>query len=292
MRPSGKTTMRSAMLSLAGALLTMLAGPALADGTVTHLSGTLYVKKANGTLKTLSEKSAVEQGDMLVSGKTTYARLRFADDSEISLGPHSQLSIERFAFAVANPSDDHAVFNLVKGKVHSVSGQLGKRSANRSEIRTPLGTIGIGAANVIVEYAAPTKTASEPAYRRVMFAAVEPMLIDYAWTTSDAQNEFVSAQAFSPMQLAQNTPPPAGGLAPGLYVHVIDGIINLSNKGGSQSFSAGQFGYTASLVQPPVVVPANPGIQFTPPPAFSSSSAPKTGSGSGNKSGTVDCEVR
>ena len=292
MSPSGKTTMRSAMLSLAGALLTMLAGPALADGTVTHLSGTLYVKKANGTLKTLSEKSAVEQGDMLVSGKTTYARLRFADDSEISLGPDSQLSIESFAFATANPSDDHAVFNLVKGKVHSVSGQLGKRSANRSEIRTPLGTIGIGAANVIVEYAAPTKTASEPAYRRVMFAAVEPMLIDYAWTTSDAKNEFVSAQAFSPMQLAQNTPPPAGGLAPGLYVHVIDGIINLSNKGGSQSFSAGQFGYTASLVQPPVVVPANPGIQFTPPPAFSSSSAPKTGTGSGNKSGTVDCEVR
>jgi len=73
---------------------------------------------------------------------------------------------------------------------------------------------------------------------------------------------------------------------------VIDGIINFSNKGGSQSFSAGQFGYTASLVQPPVVVPANPGIQFTPPPAFSSSSAPRTGTGSGNKSGTVDCEVR
>ncbi len=292
MKPSGKATERNVGLLLAGILLTVLAGPALADGTVTHLSGTLYVKKANGTLKTLSEKSAVEQGDILVSGKTTYARLRFADDSEISLGPDSQLSIERFAFAVANPSDDHAVFNLVKGKVHSVSGQLGKRSANRSEIRTPLGTIGIGAANVIVEYAAPTKTASEPAYRRVMFAAVEPMLIDYAWTTSDAQNEFVSAQAFSPMRLAQNTPPPAGGLAPGLYVHVIDGIINLSNKGGSQSFSAGQFGYTASLVQPPVVVPANPGIQFTPPPAFSSSSAPKTGTGSGNKSGTVDCEVR
>src|SRR3954462_1229707 len=188
MKPSRKTTERNAGLLLAGILLGVLTGPALADGTVTHLSGTLYVKKVNGTLKTLSEKSAVEQGDMLVSGKTTYARLRFTDDSEISLGPDSQLSIERFAFAAANPSDDHAVFNLVKGKVHSVGGQLGKRSANRSEIRTLLGTIGIGAANVIVEYAAPTKAASEPAYRRVMFAAVEPALIDYRWTTSDAQN--------------------------------------------------------------------------------------------------------
>ena len=92
--------------------------------------------------------------------------------------------------------------------------------------------------------------------------------------------------------LAQNTPVPgAGGLAPGLYVHVIDGLINLSNKGGSQSFAAGQFGYTASFVQPPVVVPKNPGIQFTPPPSFSSSTIPASTT-SVSKSSSVDCEVR
>ena len=102
----GKTTERSAMLLLAGVLLTALAGPALANGTVTHLSGTLYVKKANGLLKALSETSVVEQGDMLVSGRATYARLRFTDESEMSLGPDSQLGIERFAFTAANPSDD------------------------------------------------------------------------------------------------------------------------------------------------------------------------------------------
>lgn len=292
MNPCGKTTERSAILLLAGVLLTVLTAPALANGTVRHLSGTLYVKKANGVLKTLSETSVVEQGDMLVSGRATYVRLRFSDESEMSLGPDTQLRIERFAFTAASPSDDYAVFNLIKGKVHSVGGQLGKRSANRSELRTPLGTIGIGAANVIVEYAAPTKTASEPAYRRVIFAAVEPALIDYRWTTSDAQSEFVSAQNLPPLQLAQNVPPNSGGLAAGLYVHVIDGIINLTNKGGSQSFSAGQFGYTASFIKPPVVVPANPGIQFTPPPAFSSSTASQSNSGSSGKSNTVDCEVR
>jgi hypothetical protein len=276
-----------------GALFVSLAGEALANGTVTHLSGTLYVKKANGILKTLSEKSAVEQGDVLVSGKATYARIRFIDDSELSLGLDSQLSIERFVFDEANPNDDHAVFSLIKGKVHSIGGKLGKRSAERSELRTLLGTIEIGRASVIVEYAAPTRTASKTTNRPLIFAAVEPALTDYRWTASDAQNEFVSGDLV-PLQLAQNVPPApgAGGLAPGLYVHVIDGIINLTNKGGSQSFSAGQFGYTASFIQPPVVVPANPGIQFTPPPAFSSSTASKTGTAGSNKSGTVDCEVR
>jgi hypothetical protein len=79
-----------------------------------------------------------------------------------------------------------------------------------------------------------------------------------------------------------------GGHAPGLYVQVIDGLINLSNKGGSQNFSAGQFGFTPSFNQPPVILPNNPGLQFTPPPAFNAAPGVQ---GIG-KSGGADCVVR
>ena len=59
------------------------------------------------------------------------------------------------------------------------------------------------------------------------------------------------------------------------------------------NFAAGQFGYTASITQLPVVLPANPGIRFTPPPAFSSANGPSSGAPGSNKgSGDVDCEVR
>jgi hypothetical protein len=99
-----------------------------------------------------------------------------------------------------------------------------------------------------------------------------------------------------PLRLAQNAPglpgPGAPKLAPGLYVQVIDGLIHLTNAGGAQTFSAGQFGFTPSFQQPPVILPKNPGLQFSPPPAFSSSTGPQssqTGSGNGN---AVDCEVR
>jgi hypothetical protein len=101
----------------------------------------------------------------------------------------------------------------------------------------------------------------------------------------------------SPLRLAQIAPPPApttpnsGGLAPGLYVQVIDGQINLSNPSGTQNFAAGQFGFTASIKQPPVILPANPGMQFTPPPAFSASTASAQGTVDA-KSGSVDCVVR
>jgi hypothetical protein len=79
-----------------------------------------------------------------------------------------------------------------------------------------------------------------------------------------------------------------GALAPGLHVAVIDGMIHVSNSGGAQTFSAGQFGFVRSPSMPPVIVPANPGLQFTPPPAFSE------GNALGKTAGPapVACEVR
>ncbi|MDB5847487.1 MAG: hypothetical protein JWP29_1239 [Rhodoferax sp.] len=101
----------------------------------------------------------------------------------------------------------------------------------------------------------------------------------------------LSAMTSSAMaQIKAPTPGPTPGLAPGLYVSVTDGQIVLSNKGGTTNFAAGQFGYTASITQPPTVLPKNPGLQFTPPPVFATTSSTPTASGS--KAGAVDCEVR
>ena len=91
--------------------------------------------------------------------------------------------------------------------------------------------------------------------------------------------------------VAPSLPTAASTRAPGLYVQVLDGMIFLSNAGGTQNFAAGQFGYVPSVTVPPVVVPQNPGMQFTPPPVFSSSTGP-AGSATPAKSNNVDCEVR
>lgn len=95
-------------------------------------------------------------------------------------------------------------------------------------------------------------------------------------------------------QLVVPRPVPAAStpvLPPGLYVQVIDGLINVSNKGGSTNFAAGQFGFTPTPIQAPVVLPKNPGLQFTLPQAFSAP-PPVSGSSSAPKSNAVDCEVR
>ena len=89
--------------------------------------------------------------------------------------------------------------------------------------------------------------------------------------------------------------PAAGQLpaarAPGLYVQVLDGMVHLNNPAGTQVFNAGQFGFTPNLTLPPVVLPKNPGMQFNPPPIFSSqTSGPRAADNRAPRA--VDCEVR
>jgi hypothetical protein len=98
------------------------------------------------------------------------------------------------------------------------------------------------------------------------------------------------AQAAGPLP-PQPLPPTGPILPPGLYVQVLDGLINVTNPSGASNFSAGQFGFVPSFHQPPVVVPFNPGIQFTPPPTFSSGT-PLNKPSSSAPAKAVDCEVR
>lgn len=275
-------------------------------GTVTDLNGPLLAKKADGTVKVLAQKSLVEEGDLLVTEKETYARIKFLDNSEVTLRPETQFKIERFAYEQDKPQNDNAFFSLLKGGLRAVSGTVGKRSRERTGLNTPAATIGIRGTIYVVEYIAPAD-ADVAAWGRSLIAAAstgfhaygragngDATMIDAA--TGNAIPEILPARPALDTQLAQGiVPPMSGARAPGLYVQVLDGLIQLSNQGGSHNFAAGQFGFTPSFRQPPVLLPKNPGMQFTPPPAFTSSSGTIGGSGSSSgagKSAAVDCEVR
>jgi len=273
-------------------------------GTVTDLSGPLLAKKTDGTIKVLSQKSLVEQGDLLVTEKETYARIKFLDNSEVTLRPGTQFRIDNFSFEQDKPQNDNALFSLLKGGLRAVSGAVGKRSRERAALNTPAATIGIRGTIYVAEYIPPVSS-DVAAWGRSAIAAASADLPDYwhalhgGMIMSDAASgdplpEILPARPGLDALLAQNIGPPVtNGRAPGLYVQVLDGMIHLTNSGGSQNFNAGQFGYTPSFKQPPVIVPSNPGMQFSPPPVFSLSSTASGGAGAGGKAGAdIDCEVR
>lgn len=266
--------------------------------TVTHVSGPLAARKADGSVKAISLGSKIDEGDTVVTEKRTYARLKFDDGSEVTLKPNSQFKVEKFSYDKAKPKEDAASYKLIKGGLRTITGQIGKRGNQDSyQMKTPTATIGIRGTIYTAEYV-PEEEPAVSESGRVHLAALDLGHISTETTMTDATPPGSALPVnLKLLLMAQNTPaaplvPATGGLAAGLYVHVIDGAINLSNKGGSLSFSAGQFGYTASFVKPPVVVPANPGLKFTPPPTFSSSTVPQSSTGGSNKPQTGDCEVR
>jgi hypothetical protein len=113
-------------------------------GTVTHLSGPLFAKKSDGTTRVLSTNSIVEEGDTLITEKGTYGRIKFTDNSEITLRPNTQIKITHYSFNEDKPKEDSAVYALAKGGLRAVTGLIGKRGDPDSyKVNTPVGTIGI-----------------------------------------------------------------------------------------------------------------------------------------------------
>jgi FecR protein len=117
---------------------------AVPAGTVTHLSGPLMAKKADGSVKALYIDSAVEEGDVLITEKRTYARLKMRDNSEITLRPNTHFKVEQFAFDKDRPGEDRSFYNLTKGGMRTITGLIGKRGdADSYRMTTPTAVAGV-----------------------------------------------------------------------------------------------------------------------------------------------------
>ena len=78
-----------------------------------------------------------------------------------------------------------------------------------------------------------------------------------------------------------------GSIPNGLYLFVLEGIVNVSNNAGSQNLNAGQYMYVQTAASIPKILPGNPGIDFTLPASIGDS--PK---GGGAKKVDPGCVVR
>jgi hypothetical protein len=233
------------------------AAPAESVGVVTDLNGSLLAKGADGAIKVLGLNSPLEQGDTLASRSATYAHVTLADHSDVVLGPNTELKFEKYSFHEAGSQNDAAVLSLLKGRVRIAAGLLGRRSNESFTLVTPSATIDIRGSIFIADYVAPDRTpvVGQDARRQALRSGIM-VAVGY---TPTAVFKHVSMRSFNtraPLLLAQNTVGNgSAGLSPGLYVQVLDGAIHLTNGGGTQNFTAGQFGFTPGFQQPPVILP-------------------------------------
>ena len=137
---------RPTVISLLALLLALLliTPAAAAVGKVANLNGPLFAEGADGSRRVLAKDSAVEVGDTLVTEKRTFARVVFADASEVILRPGTRFKVEAISFDPDRPEQDNLVLDAVKGGLRAITGQVGKRgSQDAYQMKTAAATIGI-----------------------------------------------------------------------------------------------------------------------------------------------------
>lgn len=265
-------------VAVAGALLGLLlvdnGANAEPVGTVTVSTGLLLGRPGDRTLKVLVAGSTVQAGETFFTRADTYSQIRLGDNSSIALGPDSELTLERYA-------SDSTAIRLINGRVRIAAGLLGTRGSNSFILEAGAATLTVQRGTFIAEYI--QRASSEVAWEDLELRQRRMAVLSSGYSAGSYRHVSLS--------IAQAGPSVPGGRAPGLYVQVLDGMVNLTNTGGSLNFAAGQFGYVPGQQMPPVILPNNPGMRFSPPPTFNTqtSGGPQNTSTPGKG---VDCVVR
>lgn len=130
-------------LALAAAFAAASATASASNATVTQLSGTLSVKKPDGSVRILSQKSKIESGDTINTEQDSYAQIKFSDGAQVTLKPNTAVKLDNFSFSEEKPQQDSFFYSLIKGGMRAVTGIVGKRSKDKYQLGTQTATIGI-----------------------------------------------------------------------------------------------------------------------------------------------------
>ena len=123
-----------------------VASPAVAQdrpaaGRIKVSSGDAYVLR-DGAQTPAQLGQVVYESDGLRTGAGGKIGVTLNDDTRLSLGPNSELKLEKFTFAPAD-SNFSLVLKFIKGASTYVSGRIAKMAPGATRLETPAAIIGV-----------------------------------------------------------------------------------------------------------------------------------------------------
>ena len=130
----------------AALLFVLMAEPAFSQqpvdiGRIKVVSGSAFIVRATGLVPAQAGQ-AVYQADGLRTGAGGRIGITLRDDTRLSLGPNSEVRLDRFAYAPAE-SQIGLVLKIVRGVVAYVSGRIAKLSPDSIRLETPGAIVGV-----------------------------------------------------------------------------------------------------------------------------------------------------
>ena len=136
---------RRGRLAVGVATLALTAAPAFAQpseaGRIKVVSGQVFIVRA-GSSQAAQAGQVVFEADTLRTGADGRVGVTLNDDTRVSLGPASEVRLDRFAYA---PSSGQLglVLRVVRGVAAYVSGRIAKLAPDSIRLETPAAIVGV-----------------------------------------------------------------------------------------------------------------------------------------------------
>lgn len=138
-------------------LCSLLFAAALSNGASAQTAPVGYVRVANGEVFIVKQAERiaakigdpVATGDVLETGASGSLGITFRDDSRISLGPNTELSLKAYEF---EPAEARLSFvaRIARGTLLYISGLIAKLSPDGVAVETPVATLAVRGTRFLV----------------------------------------------------------------------------------------------------------------------------------------------
>lgn len=148
--------MRHLLLMCLSAFALAMAGFGPAQANESGAIGQVKVAEGDAALLRGEERIAaepgtnVQEGDVIVTGGDGKMGITFQDETLISVGPNTRISVDEYAFEPAQGNLGF-VARMSQGTMQFISGVITKLSPETVALRTPTGTIGVRGTRFVVK---------------------------------------------------------------------------------------------------------------------------------------------
>jgi len=111
-------------------------------GHITAMNGQGWLMHPDESRQKLQTGLGVHQGDIVLTGYQSGAKVEFLDGSSISLNQNSQIEINEYQWNTQNKSG-RSILNFLKGAFRAISGLIAKQTPDNYAVITPVATIGV-----------------------------------------------------------------------------------------------------------------------------------------------------
>jgi hypothetical protein len=106
-------------------------------------SGHFSAIQPDGKERVLKRRSAIFEGDTLVTAEDGRAQIRFKDGALIDIQAATQLRLDEYNYQGKVDGSEKNTMSLIKGGFRTITGVVGKKNKKNYKVNTPVATIGI-----------------------------------------------------------------------------------------------------------------------------------------------------